>query len=138
MNYLLAVMEAVSYSVATGSNQQLTDSTTTTQNVGIEQTEYNDWTATIQKDQAAINLAAYNLEHNPNNQSCQAALTQAQTQFQNDETQEQTYTQQADSATQAMQNQAGQDSSTMQQKVQLEAAVNQVAQTLASALGQHY
>ncbi len=138
MNNLLAVMEAVSNSVAAGSNQQLADGLSTNMNVGIEQGIYNDWQKKVTKDASDVHTLAGELGGDPGNQSIQAFLSQAQAKFQNDETNMQTYTQQADSATQATQNQAGQDASTMQQKVQLEAAVNQTLQTLTSILGQHY
>jgi hypothetical protein len=138
MNYLLAVMEAVSYSVAAGSNQQLADSKTTIMDVQAQETINNQW-ASIVSDKATVATKAANaLADKPDDKGLSAKLTAAQTDFQNAQTQQQTYTQQADSATQAMQNQAGQDSSTMQQKIQLEAAINQVAQALASALSQHY
>ena len=144
MNNLLAVMEAVSYSVRAGSNQQLADAQTTTLDVNIEQYEYNKWNQKINGfsdvtgDAQEVILDAAALAADPTNPKLKAALTEAQTKLQNDQTNMQTNTQQCDSATQAMQNQTGQDSSTMQQKVQLEAAVNQTLQTLASALGQHY
>jgi hypothetical protein len=138
MNNLLAVMEAVSNSVAAGSNQQLADGLSTNMNVGIEQGIYNHWQAEVTYDSTQVSDWAGRLAGNPGDAKNQGGLTQAQAKFQNDETSMQTYTQQADSATQATQNQAGQDASTMQQKVQLEAAVNQTLQTLTSILGQHY
>lgn len=138
MNNLLAVMEAVTYSTATGSNQQLADGNATTLDVGLEQTIYADWNAQVAQQAAVVNTDAENIAADPGNQALSAQLTADQTKFQNMETEEQTYTQQADSATQAMQTQTGQDSSSLQQKTQLEAAINQVLQMLASALGQHY
>lgn len=137
MNYLLAVMESVCNSIASGSNQQLADGNMTVLDVNIEQSVYNQWTSNVQRAEKSVNSWAQKVAANPTNKGYQAQLTAAQTNFQNTETQEQTYTQQSDSATQAMQNQTGQDSATMQMKVQLEAAINQVAQTLSSALAQH-
>lgn len=136
MNYLLAVMESVCNSIASGSNQQLADGNMTTLDVNIEQGIYNQWTNYVQNAEKSVNNWAFKVASDPTNKGYQAQLTAAQTKFQNMETEEQTYTQQADSATQAMQNQTGQDSATMQMKVQLEAAINQVAQTLSSALAQ--
>lgn len=143
-NFLLAVMEAVTRSVENGSNQQLADTATAALDVGIEQSVYKTWLANISKaTQSVQNWAQALAKGSPypdgkTKSQCQNALTKAQATLQNTQTQEQTYTQQADSGVQAMQNQAGQDSSTMQQRVQLEAAINQVAQTLTSVLGQRY
>ena len=137
-NYLLEVMEAVSLSVGVGSNQQLADANSTTLDTQMEQMEYNSWTKKVQAAAGSVAYWAKQVASDPTNQSYGAHLTAAQTGFQNTETEEQTFTQQADSATQSEQNQTGQDSSNIQQKVQLESAINQVAQTLSSALAQHY
>jgi hypothetical protein len=138
MNYLLAVMDAVTYSVSTGSDQQLADGNATTLDTNIEQGEYNDWMTKVEASAANVDYWAKMVSEHPSDKSYQSQLTAAQTDYQNTETQEQTYTQQADSGTQAMQNQTGQDSSNSQQKVQLESAVNQVSQALSSALAQRY
>ncbi len=133
-NYLLLVMNAVDRSVAAGNNQMISDAQATKLDINIEENEYNIYTAKIDAAQVKVNTAATNVGNNPKSQKDAAALTAAQTAFQNTETEEQTYTQQADSAVQAQQNQTGQDSSTLQQKVQLEAAINQILGTLTSAL----
>ncbi|GEM_PF-5607924 len=143
MSFLLAVMEAVTRCVQTGSEQQLADTATTTLDVGIEQSVYKTWLEKINKATNSVQSWAKHLKDgtyppNMDKSQCQNALTKAQATLQNMQTEEQTYTQQADSGVQAMQNQTGQDSSTMQQRVQLEAAINQVAQTLTSVLGQRY
>lgn len=142
MNFLLAVMQAVTRSVENGSNQQMADTATTALDVGIEQSVYKTWLANISAATTSVTNWAKHLANGTyggkTKSECQNMLTKAQATLQNTQTEEQTYTQQADSGVQAMQNQTGQDSSTMQQKVQLEAAINQVAQTLSSALGQHY
>lgn len=139
MGIFLDMLTAVTNSVQAGSNQQLADTATTTENIKIEQHVYKTWLANINKATASVEKWAQALADGKYNGKtktyCQNALTKAQTELQNTQTKEQTYTQQADSGVQAMQNQAGQDSSTMQQKVQLEAALMQTMQTLTSALG---
>jgi hypothetical protein len=137
-NFLFAVMQAVENSVATGTNQQLSDASTTLVDTNLEQTEYNTWTDKVSDYESDVNKIANKIKNDPKSKSLPTELQAAQAKFQNAETKEQTYTQQADSGTQAMQNQAGQDSSTEQQKIQLEAAINTVSQTLASALAQRY
>ncbi len=138
MNYLLAVMEAVTNSVDSINQQQLADGNSTTLDMNVEQNEYNVWTINVQTAAGNVNYWAGRVQASPSNKGYAAQLTNAQTNFQNVETEQQTYTQQADGGTQAEQNQVGQDSSNAQAKVQLESAVNQVAQTLSAALGQHY
>lgn len=144
MNFMLAVMQAVTHSVVSGSNQQLADTATTTLDVKLEQSVYKTWLANIKTATSKVEKWAQYLadgkfpKGQPTKSEAQNALTKAQAALQNTQTQEQTYTQQADSGVQAMQTQTGQDSSNMQQRVQLEAAINQVAQTLSSALGQRY
>lgn len=137
-NYLYALMQATSYSVGTGSQQQLADANWAILDTKIQEKEIKYWTNTVTEDATDVQKWADKLANDPNNKYYQAKLTAAQTAFQNAETEQQTFTQQADSATQAMQNQTSQDSSTMQQKVQLEAAVNQMAQAISSALSQSY
>ena len=137
INVFKLVAEAVANAVSSSEKLQLTDASTTQFDVVLEQNEYNIYTERVKAAEEAVNAAADAVAHDPSKQN-QAELTKRQTEFQNIETEEQTYTQQADSATQAMQNQTGQDASTLQQKIQLEAAVNQVLQALASALAQHY
>src|SRR5262249_4827722 len=134
-NNLLAVMEAVSNSVAAGSNQQLADGLSTKMNVDIEQNIYTVSQAVVDNGAKNVSYWPDQVAKNPDNKTDQAYLSQAQAKFQEVQTAMQTHTQQADSATQATQNQAGQDASTEQQKVQLEAAVNQTLQTLSSILG---
>jgi len=138
MNYLEAVMQAVCNSVDVINSQELADGNSTTLDMGIEQGEYNYWTKAVADAATEVQTAAKNAQKNPGDKAYAYALTAAQTKFQNVETQQQTFTQQADGGTQAMQNQVGQDSSNAQYKVQLESAINQILQTLSSALGQHY
>lgn len=136
-NYLLAVMEAVSNSVETIQEQQLVDGQSTTLDTQIEQREYNSWTKKVSSAAQEVNKWAGKLAQSPNSPDAdkwKTELANAQTNFQNMETEQQTFTQQADGGTQAMQNQVGQDSSNAQMKVQLEAAVNQVLQTITAAL----
>jgi LPS O-antigen subunit length determinant protein (WzzB/FepE family) len=143
MNFMLAVMEAVTRCVQNGSEQQLADTATTALDVGIEQSVYNTWlksinTATASVQKWAEYLTTGNYPNGMSKTQCQNALTKAQATLQNKQTQEQTSTQQADSGVQAAQNQAGYDSSIMQLRAQLEAAINQVASMLSSILGQRY
>lgn len=137
-NYLLAVMEAVTYATNAGSNQELSDGNATTLDMHIEQSQYNNWMNVLEQDAKNVQYWANQVADNPNNKSDAAKLTAAQTIYQNDSTSQQAETQRSDSATQSMQNQVGQDSSSIQQRVQLESAVNQVSQTLSSALAQGY
>jgi hypothetical protein len=137
-NYLYAVMEAVSLSTATNSQQQLADANSTVMDVNMEQQVTNDWNSQIQAAQANVTYWAQAVSQHPSNKGDAAYLADAQTNFQNIVTQQQTATNACDSATQSEQNATGQDSSNLQQKVQLEAAVNSVSQTLAQALSQSY
>ncbi len=134
-NPLRLVMEAVSESADVIQQQQLADGDSTIMDTQMEQKIYDDQTVLVNQAETDVATAAKNLEGDPTNQKLQAALGLAQAAFQNTETLMQTYTQQADGGTQAMQNQVGQDSSNAQAKIQLEAAVNQVLQTLTAALG---
>jgi hypothetical protein len=134
-NYLLEVMEAVTLATAVGSNQQLSDAQASTLDVKIEQQVVNTWKTQLYQYTKQVTDWAQKCADNPTNKSYQDELAKAQARLSQAQTQQQTDTQSADSGTQAEQNQTGQDSSNLQQKVQLEAAINSVSQTLASALG---
>jgi len=135
---MLAVEQAVSLSTIVGGNQQLADMQAATQAAQTEQQVNNTEETDVQAAATYVNIYAQLVAKNPNDKTLQAELTEAQTQFQNVQTQQQTYTQQADSGTQAAQNQTTQDSTNMQQKVTLESAINQMMQSLAAAMAQHY
>lgn len=137
-NYLLTVMEAVSLATAVGANQQLSDAEATTLDTKIEQKVVNDWTNKLQGYTNQVANWAEKAANNPTNKYYQNELAKAQAILANAQVDQQKDTQGADSGTQAEQNQTGQDSSNLQQKVQLESAINSVAQTLSSALGQRY
>jgi hypothetical protein len=129
-------MEAVSYAVETGSNMQLSDGGAVKLNVKIVQDEYNSYNAEITlANNNVIHWANMVAEH-PSNKGYQAQLTASQTYAQNLQTREQTFTQQGNAAITASQNQAEQDSNNISRDEQLVQATNQIAQTLAGALGQ--
>ena len=149
INYLLAVMEAVTNSINAGQNQQLADANMATQDATIEQDMINHYqTVLSDKAPATINPDATHTTHlgywvqywakqvaaHPNDKKAPAELTTAQAAYQNANTTQQTRTNGADSATQTAQTQTGQDSTLMQMKVQLETAITQIEQALSSAL----
>ncbi len=135
MNYLLALMQAVSFATSSGSAQQLADAGAAQQAVGIEQSEYTYWQHQVTQAASAVSKAAAAVAANPTNTGDQAALTSAQTKFQSIEAKQQMNTQLADSAEQITTNQVQTDSQNSQQHIQLEAVVNQIAQALQSDLG---
>lgn len=145
-NYMLAVMQAVSESIATGQNQQLSDADMATQDSKIEETMYNYYQKVLSDSPPSANspvgthLGYYVMEYlndlanDPKSKKLQDELNEAQQQYQNAQTTQQAATNGADSATQTAQTQTGQDSSLMQLKVQLETAITQISQALSSAL----
>jgi hypothetical protein len=136
MSYLMAVMQAVSNCMASGSNQQLADAQTTTLDVKVENQVVSEWAAKVAKSAEAVKYWANACAQDPTNKALQYDLQEAQASYQQTNTLYDQYKNQADSGTQAANNKTGQDSQTMQMKVQLMAAVNQINQTLSSAIAQ--
>ena len=135
-NFLYAIMQAVSNSVASGSNQQLTDAESTTMSVGIQEHMVEYWSKQVNDKANSVTNWANKLANSPNNKTYQANLTGAQTSYENMNTIYNKFKEQAGSGVQAMQTQAGQDASTVQQRVQVISAVNQIANTISAALAQ--
>jgi hypothetical protein len=136
MNYLMAVMQAVSNCMASGSAQQLADAQTTTLDAQMENQVVNEWSAKVKAAADNVSYWAGQCAQDPNNKTFQYNLQEAQANYQQQNTLYDQYKNQADSGTQAANNKTGQDSQTMQMKMQLMAAVNQINQTLASAIAQ--
>lgn len=130
-NYLLAVMEAVTYATDTGNSQELADGNATTLDMKIEEGEYNYWMSKVKWYQQNVNNWAAAVAADPTNQGTLAQFNAANSAFQNCETKEQTYTQQADGGTQAMQNQVGQDSTNVKEIISDVDAINQAMQNAA-------